>query len=147
MSTAQTPHPKPRPVVHPWSSPFWEGARSGRLLLQHCNSCKRHVFYPRLYCPHCFADELSWVQASGRGTVYSYTVVYNNAPSAFVADAPYVVAVVRLVEGVQMLSNIVDCDPQEVRCDMPVEVTFERLDEEFTLPKFKPCGDAVQDHT
>lgn len=77
-------------------------------------------------------------RGAGRGSVYSYTVVQNNAPSAFTADVPYVVAVIRLEEGVQMLSNIVDCDPSAVACDMAVEVTFQRLDDEFTLPKFRP---------
>jgi uncharacterized OB-fold protein len=90
-------------------------------------------------CPHCFSEQLSWVQASGRGSVYSYTVVYNNAPSAFARDVPYVVAVIQLAEGVRMLSNIVQCDLDGLRCDMPVEVTFERLDEAFTLPKFRPA--------
>ena len=75
---------------------------------------------------------------AGRGRVYSYTVVENNAPSAFLADMPFVVAVIRLDEGVQMLSNVVGCDPHTVECDMPVEVCFERLDDEFTLPKFRP---------
>ena len=76
--------------------------------------------------------------ACGRGTVYSYTVVEANAPSAFAGDVPYVVAVIRLEEGVQMLSNVVGCELSQLRCDMPVEVTFERLNEEFTLPKFRP---------
>lgn len=138
MATSETRTPKPVPVVQPWSRPFWEAARAGQLVIQRCGSCRHHVFYPRLYCPHCFAEGLEWVQASGRGTIYSFTVVLNNAPSAFAADVPYVVAVIRLEEGVQMLSNVVGCDPGELRCDMPVEVTFERLDEQFTLPKFRP---------
>jgi uncharacterized OB-fold protein len=62
----------------------------------------------------------------------------NNAPSAFINDIPYVVALIRLEEGVQMLSNIVECDPEKVTCDMPVEVIFEKLTEDFTLPKFRP---------
>jgi uncharacterized OB-fold protein len=66
-------------------------------------------------------------------------VVQANAPSAFVADMPFVVAVIRLEEGVQMLSNVIGCDPHSVECDMPVEVTFEKLNDEFTLPKFKPA--------
>jgi uncharacterized OB-fold protein len=78
------------------------------------------------------------VEASGKGTLYSFTVVENNAPSAFMKDIPFVVALIRLEEGVQMLSNVVDCDFSELRCDMPVEVLFEKLNEEFTLPKFRP---------
>jgi uncharacterized protein len=130
---------KPAPVVNPWAKPFWDACREKRLMLQKCKECEKHVFYPRIACPHCFSDHLDWVEASGRGTIYTYSVVVSNAPSAFIKDMPYVIAVIRLEEGVQMLSNIVGCDPQEVRCDMPVEVTFEKLDEQFTLPKFKPA--------
>ena len=129
---------KPAPVVQPWARPFWDGARQQRLVLQYCEDCDKSIHYPRIECPHCAGDRLAWRQASGRGTIYSYTVVYNNAPSAFVADMPYVVAVIRLEEGVQMLSNIVQCDPGQLRCDQLVEVVFERLNEEFTLPKFRP---------
>jgi hypothetical protein len=129
---------KPVPVVNPWARPFWEAARDHKLVIQKCKDCDQYVFYPRIACPHCFSDELTWVQASGKGKIYTYSVVVSNAPSAFVQDMPYVIAVIRLDEGVQMLSNVVDCNPEEVTCDMPVEVTFEKLDEEFTLPKFRP---------
>ncbi len=129
---------KPAPIVNDWARTFWEAAKERRLVIQRCKECGKHIFYPRIACPHCFSDNVEWVDASGKGTVYSYTVVESNAPSAFINDIPYVVAVVRLAEGVQMLTNIVGCHPEEVRCDMPVEVTFERLDNEFTLPKFKP---------
>lgn len=131
---------KPIPVVNTWARPFWDAAREERLIIQKCAACGEHIFYPRIACPHCAADDLEWVEASGKGSVYSYTVVENNAPSAFIADMPYVVAVIRLEEGVQMLSNVVDCDPHAVTCDMPVEVCFERLDDEFTLPKFRPAA-------
>ena len=129
---------KPAPIVNDWARRFWEAANAGRLEIQKCTECGKHIFYPRIACPHCSSDKIAWVNASGKGTVYSYTVVENNAPSAFVQDIPYVVAVVKLAEGVQMLSNIVGCPPEQVKCDMPVEVTFERLDDEFTLPKFRP---------
>lgn len=129
---------KPRPVVQPWARPFWDATREGRLVLQYCATCRKHVHYPRIACPHCGGDRLEWRQASGRGAIYSFTVVVANAPSAFQADMPYVVAIVRLEEGVRMLSNVVGCDPAALRCEMPVEVVFERLDDEFTLPKFRP---------
>jgi uncharacterized OB-fold protein len=125
-------------VVNSWAQPFWDAAREHRLIIQKCGACQKHVFYPRMVCPHCASDQLGWVTASGNGHVYSFTVVESNAPSAFLADMPYVVAVIRLQEGVQMLSNVVGCDPGAVRCDMPVEVTFETLNDTFTLPKFKP---------
>ena len=130
---------KPVPIVNPWAKPFWEAARKEKLIIQKCQDCNNHIFYPRIACPHCFSDKVEWVEASGKGTVYSYTVVTNNAPSAFIADMPFVIAIVKLEEGVQMLSNIIKCNPDDVVCDMPVEVTFEKLDEEFTLPKFRPA--------
>lgn len=133
----ETPE-KPSPQVNPWAKPFWDAAKEEKLVLQKCKACERHIFYPRIACPHCFSDDIEWVEASGRGTLYSFTVVENNAPSAFMKDLPFVVALIRLEEGVQMLSNVVDCDFSELRCDMPVEVTFEKLNEEFTLPKFRP---------
>jgi hypothetical protein len=131
--------PKPVPVVNTWAKPFWDAAREQRLLIQRCPECRETVFYPRVACPHCGCGQLDWIEASGRGSVYSYTVVESNAPSAFQADMPFVIAVIRLEEGVQMLSNVVGCDPFEVACEMPVEVVFEKRDEQFTLPKFRPC--------
>lgn len=135
--------PKPEPVVQPWAQPYWDAAREHRLVLQYCNSCARHIHYPRIACPHCGSEELGWREASGRGTIYSYTVVEANAPSAFIEDIPYVVAVIRLEEGVQMLSNVVDCDPYTLRCDQPVEVKFTALNDRFTLPCFMPVSDAT----
>jgi uncharacterized OB-fold protein len=130
--------PKPQPTVDAWTLPYWQAARAGRLLIQQCRACGRFIFYPRQSCPFCFRDEPAWVESSGRGTVYSFTVVENNAPSAFAGDLPFVIAVVQLEEGVRMLTNLVGCDPAAVRCDLPVEVIFEPLTAEITLPKFKP---------
>lgn len=137
MSTTLSPS-RPSPVVQPWARPFWDAAREHRLVLQHCEDCDRPIHYPRVACPHCGSARVGWRPASGRGTVYSYTIVVSNAPSAFLADMPYVVAVIELEEGVRMLSNIVDCDAERLSCDMPVDVVFEKLDDEFTLPKFRP---------
>ena len=137
MSVATGPA-KPVPVVQPWARPFWDAAREHRLVLQHCNACDRPIHYPRIACPHCGGEDLGWKQASGHGTIYSFTIVQSNAPSAFLADMPYVVAVICLAEGVKMLSNVVECDPGQLRCDQPVEVVFERLDDNFVLPKFRP---------
>ena len=131
---------KPIPPMNPWAEPFWAGTREGRLVIQKCADCGKHVFYPRLVCPFCFSERLDWIEASGRGTVYSHTLVRNNPPSAFIEDLPFTIAIVELEEGVRMMTNIVDCDPEVVHCDMPVEVTFERLTDEITLPKFRPLA-------
>ena len=131
---------KPIPVVNTCDKPFWEATREEKLINQKCDDCGAKVFYPRMFCPECLSDKLSWIQSSGKGTVYSYTVVESNSPSSFIGDIPYVVAIVRMEEGVQMCSNIIGCNPYDVKCDMPVEVVFEKLNEEFTLPKFRPVS-------
>ncbi len=130
--------PKPVPPIHPWTEPFWKAAREGKLLIQRCEECHRPIFYPRLNCPNCLSNQLTWIESTGRGRIYTFSVVQNNAPSAFLDDMPFVIAIVRLDEGVQMMTNIVGCDPGQVRCDMPVTVVFEKLNDEITLPKFKP---------
>ncbi len=129
---------KPIPPIHPWTQPFWQAAREHRLVVQRCQDCGRNIFYPRLHCPFCLSGKLGWIECSGRGRVYTFSVVQNNAPSAFNDDMPFVIAIVRLEEGVQIMTNIVGCNPAEVRCDMPVSVTFEALDDHITLPKFRP---------
>jgi len=139
---AQEKPSKPLPQPTRWSAPFWEAAREGRLVIQKCSSCSKYVFYPRLACPHCSSGDLAWVEASGKGKVYSYSVVQNNAPTPFIEDMPYVVTIIELEEGVRLLSNILGADPGELHCEMPVEVTFEKAGEEFSLPKFKPLRGA-----
>jgi len=129
---------KPVPVVNTCAKPFWEAACEEKLIIQKCDACGAKIFYPRLFCPECLSDQLGWISSAGKGKVYSYTVVENNSPSAFIGDVPYVVAIVSLDEGVQMCTNIVGCSPYDVKCEMPVQVVFEKLNDEFTLPKFKP---------
>lgn len=128
---------KPLPQPTPWSQFFWDGCKNKKLLVQKCEDCQKHIFYPKLFCPFCLSQELSWVEASGKGKIYSFTVVYSYQPTEFSDDVPYVIAVIELDEGVRMMSNIVDCNPVEVQCDMHVEVVFDEVSEEVTLPKFQ----------
>ncbi len=128
---------KPLPQSTPWSKPFWDGCKKKKLLIQQCKSCKKYIFYPKLFCPFCLSPDLAWVEAAGGGKIYSYTIVHSYQPSEFSEDVPYVVAVIELDEGVQMMSNIVECKPDEVRCDMKVEVVFDNVNEKVFLPKFK----------
>jgi uncharacterized OB-fold protein len=124
------------------STEFWEATREGRLLVQWCRVCDRGVFYPRVFCPHCAAgaDALEWHPASGRGIVYAAVVEHRPeaAGAKFSAGEPYCVALVDLEEGVRMLTNVVGCPPEEVRCGMPVTVTWEPLSDGRRLPLFEP---------
>lgn len=130
--------PKPNPPMTPWTAPFWQGTRDKKLLIQRCQDCQRYIFYPRLSCPFCFSENVIWIESAGRGKVYTFSVVQNNAPTAFMDDLPFVIAIVRLDEGVQMMTNIIGCDHARVHCEMPVTVVFEKYNDEITLPKFKP---------
>jgi uncharacterized OB-fold protein len=118
------------------SRPYWEGLTQGELRIQHCSTCSKAVFYPRSICPHCFADQLSWIVASGKGTIYSYTVAHQ-AFGAFAADIPFVIAIVELEEGVRMMTRVINAPRERVAVGAAVEVTFESVGEELTLPYFR----------
>jgi len=128
---------KPLPKPTPWSKPFWDGCKRHELLIQNCRDCQKPIFYPKMFCPHCLSKNLEWMKASGRGVIYSYTIVSSYAPTEFSNDTPYIVAIINLKEGVRMMSNITGCPIDKVKCDMDVEVVFDDISEEITLPKFK----------
>jgi uncharacterized OB-fold protein len=134
----ESTRPKPLPVVTEENRPFWEGCQQGKLLLQQCSECHHYQFYPRLYCMQCSSDSLHWVESSGRGAIYSYTIIHQNKSLQFVHDTPYNVAIVQLDEGPRLLSNIVEIEATELRIDLPVKVMFDRVNEMISLPRFKP---------
>ena len=107
-------------------------------MVQRCCGCGAFVHIPEPCCTRCTSFDLEWVRSSGRGTVYSYSVVWRPQQPAF--EVPYVVAIVELEEGWKTLTNVIECDPAQVRVGMPVAVTFRRMSEEVTLPYFRPRG-------
>lgn len=125
------------PYIHTETSDYWEGARRHELLVRKCRSCGRHHFYPRDFCPSCFSFDVEWAKASGRGTVYSFTVCHRPAPG-FENDVPYNLALIELDEGVRMMSSVVDCPLDEIRIGMEVEVMFDEVTPQVTLPRFRP---------
>ncbi len=129
---------KPLPVVQPWSEAFWKAAKQHKLVIQECKECKAKIFYPRKYCPECWSADLRWAEASGKGKVYSFSVMMDQVEPKFVDDLPYVLALVDLEEGIRMMTRIVECNPEEVKMDMDVEVVFNDITEEFSLPYFRP---------
>ena len=124
------------PETNSDTEPWWAATREERLVLQHCRACAHLQHYPRSLCTRCASTDLDFVDASGRGKVYSHTAVFR-APSAE-TRVPYVVALVRLDEGPVLLTNVVDCPPDEVRCDMAVEVAWRPLRDGRNLPVFRP---------
>jgi uncharacterized OB-fold protein len=133
---------RPLPSADPGTAPYWEGAGQHKLLLPRCAACGEVHFYPRSLCPHCGSDELHWIEACGRGRVYSFTVVHRPPSPAFKARVPYVVAVVALEEGPHLMTNIGGCAPDRVHIDMPVQVAWEDVAPEHTLPYFVPASTA-----
>ncbi len=132
-----------RPVPQPTeiSRPFWEATRRGELRVQRCGDCGRMWWTPQLACPECLSERYEWARVSGRATLYSWSVVHRPAdPVAFADEIPYVVAIVQLEEGPHMLTNVVGCEPGELRARMPLEVAFEPLTDEITLYKFRPAA-------
>jgi uncharacterized OB-fold protein len=116
------------PSSTPVTEPFWHGTRDGVLRAQYCLACERYYFYPRSFCPRCWSREVEWRTLSGRGTVASFSVVTRPSRGVY-EDAPYVVALIELQEGIRMMSNIVGLDdPSRIELDAPVEVGFEDRD-------------------
>lgn len=136
---------KPLPTPTPWSRPFWEGCKRQELLIQECEDCGEKVFYPKQFCSSCLSSDLQWIKASGKGKVYTFTVIHSYQPTEFSDDVPYVVAVVRLDEGVQLMSNLIDCKLEDIKCDMDIEVVFDDVTEEVSLPKFRPVRGGIRD--
>jgi len=130
---------KPLPNMNGDSKEFWTGCKEHELRFQKCQACG-HVRWPAsIICPMCYSKDTKWIIAEGIGKVYTFVVYHVAYDAAFENDLPYVVADVELEEGPRLLTNIVGCRPDEVRCEMPVEVTWEDITEEFSLPKFRPC--------
>lgn len=117
---------------------WWEAARNGRLLLRRCDDCGWLTYYPRPFCPKCWSDRVSWQEAGGKGTLYSWSVIYSNDQPPFRDRVPYVAAHVDLEEGPRMMTNIIDCTFDELRPDMPVELRFMEISKEYSIPVFTP---------
>src|SRR5688572_394649 len=129
---------KPRPRIDATNRGFWENARSGRLSVQRCAGCGHMHFPGSPVCPQCLSEDQSWVPVSGNGTLLSWVRFHRAYWEGFRADLPYLVCLVGLEEGPMLVSNIVDATPEELTIGMAVEVVFEPVDDELTLPKFRP---------
>ncbi len=125
------------PAISALTRPFWDAAAQGRLLLPRCHACGQHFFRPEVACTHCFATDWKWVQASGRGALYSFTHVHRAPAPGFVV--PLVLAVVELDEGPAMFSNLVGCAESDIRIGMALRVRFEQVAESVHLPRFEPA--------
>jgi uncharacterized protein len=127
------------PQPTPETQFFWDGTKANKLLLQKCSECSKVYFPPRPFCPACASRDVSVLEASGKGVLWSYVIHHRPVPGF---TPPYAIAVVKLAEGPTMMTNIVDCPqtPEALQLDMPVEVVFAPQTDSITLPLFRPSS-------
>ena len=136
MTSAQFPIPVPNLD----NQEFFDRCREHQLVLRRCRDCSLFSHPPRPNCPGCASDNLEWVKSPGRGTVYTFTITRQPVSRAFEGRLPWAVVDVELDEGVHLISNLVGCDLEEIEIGMQVDVVFEEVNSEITLPKFKKVG-------
>lgn len=129
---------KPLPQIGADTRFFWEGCRKHVIRIQKCGNCGHLRWPPAFLCPRCLSADTRLIDVSGRGTIYSYVIYHVAYDPSFKVDLPYVVAVVALEEGPHILTNIVECDPHKLTCDMTVEAFWDDVTETLSLLKFRP---------
>ena len=129
---------KPIPQPDETGRPFWAGAAEGELRVQRCPQCDHRQHYPRKLCIRCGADPV-WEPASGRGTVYTFTVIRQYGMPPFKDELPYVVAMIELEEGVQMMGNVTDVEPDDVHVGMAVEAYAVIAEDGIGVPYWRPA--------
>jgi uncharacterized protein len=117
---------------------YWQELNNENFIYQKCDDCQTSIFYPRVVCPECMSESLSWHSASGKGKIYSFTVVYRTGDPRFKAETPYVVGLVDLAEGIRVMGNIIGWnDPEALLVDEKVTIEYKKISEEYTLPVFR----------
>lgn len=140
MTQAEKGYPKPLPLMQGLTKEFYEWCKKHELRFQRCSDCGAWRHVPREMCAECGSMRWEWAKSSGRGKVFTWTVVARAMHPAFMEDVPYAPVVVEMEEGVRLVSWVVDCPPEELEMGMPVEVVFDDVTPEVTLPKFRRAG-------
>ncbi|MHA1114107.1 MAG: Zn-ribbon domain-containing OB-fold protein [Alphaproteobacteria bacterium] len=128
---------KPLPSPDPDSQPLWDGFKAGKLMLQHCPDCGNVQYYHECFCRNCQSENLEEREASGRGKIHSFSVVYRAPGPAFKEDTPYAVVLVELDEGPRMISSMIDTDPDDIDFESEVVFTTEKINDDISLPRFR----------
>lgn len=129
---------RPLPHATAWSAPYWDAAKQNKFVIQYCKDCDKPIMYPRRFCPHCLSDSLEFRPSAGKGVIYTMTVQVAGPPSGFGDKLPYVMAVIQLDEGVQLMSNVVGGDRESAKIGDRVSVDFETVEDgETVLPVFR----------
>ncbi|WP_406343979.1 Zn-ribbon domain-containing OB-fold protein [Streptomyces sp. NBC_00648] len=123
------------PEIDAFTRAYWDAAAEGRLLIRRCGACGRAHHYPREFCPYCWSEDVTWEQASGRATLYTWSVIHRNDLPPFGTRVPYTAAVVDLAEGPRMMTEVVGCGEERLRIGMELRVDFR--DGEVAVPVFR----------
>jgi uncharacterized OB-fold protein len=129
--------PRPAPPVTELSQGFWDAVAIKQLAVQKCRACDMLRHYPQPLCPACRSNEFDWAPVSGRGEIYSYTVAHRAFHPAWKAHVPYVIATIELEEGVRMVCDLLEVDPERVAIGQRVEVAFAELPGQGWMPRFE----------
>lgn len=131
---------KPLPTPSPETDIYWRACKDHKLVIPFCLECQASFFYPRGFCPTCLSRDIEWRTSEGRGSVYTFAIHYRAFHAGWKDDLPYVTALVDLDEGVRIFTRLVDVapDPKAIQCGTRVEVVFDDVTDEITLPKFRP---------
>jgi len=130
---------KPLPQPKHEDKEFWARAKKHELLLKRCGQCGNFYWYNNTMCPACLSPDIEWVKSSGKGKIWTYTITYHNPQPIWDSEAPYISVHVDLEEGTRYVARLFECKPEDVKIGMPVEVIFEDVTEEITLPQFRPA--------
>jgi uncharacterized protein len=125
------------PEIHPEHKEYWDAAAEGKLLIKQCKSCGEYHYYPRVLCPLCMSDETIWKEASGTGSIYTYSVLRRGIP--------YAIGFVTLDEGPRMMTNFVDCDLDDLKIGQRVKVVFKKTGEQDIPGAYVPCFTPVEE--
>jgi len=130
---------RPIPVPNEWTKPFWDAARRGVLELQRCQSCGHFQHPPYATCTQCVATDLKFEPVRGVGTIYAYTIMYHTGDKRFAPAVPYASIIVELDDapGALLAGNLLEAPYTEAKVGRRVEVVFEKLNDDTTLPQFR----------
>ncbi len=140
MSARWFPDDMPAPMADRDTQAWWEAAAQERLVVQECSDCRRLRHPPGPLCPGCRSSQFGWRKLSGRGQVYTYTVVHRPASARQADQLPFIIAAIELddAEGIRMVSNLVEIEPDDVKVGTPVRVVWEKMSSELSIPRFRP---------
>jgi len=130
---------KPIPQISDETREYWDGCKRHELRVQKCKDCGTHIWYPQTLCHKCCSWNLEWTRIGGKGKVFTYTVVHHPTGKVWESEVPYVVVIVEMPEGIRMVGNLVGGKSDNVKIGMPVQVVFDDITPEVTLPRFKPA--------